>query len=346
MTWDRGITRILFTGDVHIGRISAKMPGCLPQGTGSATAAWQRIVDLAVAQGVDLVFICGDLVDADASFQEALQPVKQGISKLEQNCIPALAVAGNHDFALLPQLVQSINSPWLRLLGSRGTWQRYLHYQQGQLKLAVDGWSFPQAQVREDPVRKYQPLDPGAPVLAMAHGLLDVADTIQAPLDRQLMQSLPVHGWILGHYHHPPGERQDPGAPLVLYIGSAQALDASEPGVHGPWLAEVGPAGLEHLQQIALSDVRYESCAIDLTGLSSKDKIQSAVLSRVDDLAQAAAAESGEALRCLCLRLRLTGSPAQSKAAADLTSALLDMQLCKAQFKIAIQEVDLDNIHF
>ncbi|MGM0424958.1 MAG: metallophosphoesterase family protein, partial [Thermodesulfobacteriota bacterium] len=176
MTRDTGKTRILFTGDVHIGRVSAGLPGSLPQGTGCATAAWQRIVDLAVAQDVDLVFICGDLVDADASFQEVCQPIKQGISKLEQNCITALAVAGNHDFDLLPQLAHSINSPRLRLLGSRGTWQRYLHYQQGQLKLAVDGWSFPQAQVREDPVCSYQPLDPGAPVLAMIHGLLDVAD--------------------------------------------------------------------------------------------------------------------------------------------------------------------------
>ena len=344
MNGDKETISILFTGDLHIGRTSRLLRHGLPGGTGSTTDAWHRTVDLALSRNVDLVLVCGDLVDADTGFHEALEPVIQGIARLEQRGITTLAIAGNHDYSLLPRLVDRVNSPGLHLLGRDGTWQRYLHHQDGQCMLAVDGWSFPRAHVRQDPVCMYQPQDPGVPVLAMAHGLLDVPDTVQAPLDRRLMQNLPLHGWILGHYHSPPGERQDPGAPLILYIGSAQALGPSERGFHGPWLARAGRKGVEHLQQLSVSDVRYETICIDISGLDTEDRVESAVLSRVYALAREVAAESGDVLRYLSLRLELTGSALPEARLADTASGLKNMQLQTGHCQVGIDEIRYEKL--
>ncbi len=332
-------TFILLTGDIHIGRTSDGLLGSLPPGIGSTTAAWQRIVDLAVEQEVDLMLVCGDLVDADTSFQKAYHPVKEGIRKLEQNGITTLAITGNHDHRILVQVIDAINSPQLRLLGRGGCWERYPYYGNGHQKLAVDGWSFPRAYVREDPVESYQPLDSRVPVLGMVHGLLDVKNTVQAPLDRLRMQRQPVNGWILGHYHSPPGERQDPDAPLVLYIGSPQALAPSERGLHGPWLAEIGPGGIEQWEQVPMSDVRYEICRVDITGLKDVDAIQSQIKSRVEELAREIAAESGEVLRYLCLRLDLAGQTEPGSWLQEFTLSFKGIKWQMQNFWVGVDEI-------
>lgn len=333
--------RILLSGDLHMGRTSTRLSPDLPRETGTTTAAWQRLVDLAIRQEVELLCLCGDIVDAENRFWEAAGPLESGIQKLASHGITTLAIAGNHDHDVLPRLVDVLDSPWLILLGRNGSWQRYLHYRQEELRLALDGWSFPQAHVDQDPVAYYQPRDPHVPVLVLLHGELDATGSVHAPLSRSRMQGLPVDGWILGHNHNPPGQRQEQGAPPVLYVGTPQALDPSEYGFHGPWLAEVGPRGIQQLHQLPLSDVRYETCLVDLTGLSPEESLESAIMSRIDRLAREVAAESGQELDYLCLRLELTGQTDLAPWIREFVSDPSRMQRQTEHFLVAIEQMEV-----
>lgn len=335
--------KLLLSGDIHLGRSSTRLPGTLQQEAGSTVSAWHRLVDQALAQEVDLVCLSGDLVDAGNRFWEAFGPVEEGIRRLGERGIVTLTVSGNHDHDVLPRLVDALGSPWLRQLGRDGVWQRHIHSREGSPLLAVDGWSFPQTYVSQDPVRTYEPSDPGIPVLVLVHGELDTPGSRYAPLDRRTMQALPVDGWILGHNHNPPGERQDRSAPPILYVGTPQALDPTEYGLHGPWIAEVGPNGLRDLRQIPGSDVRYETLQVDLTGVNQEEAFESAVLSSLDRRAEELTAEAGP-LRHLSLRLELAGQTGIAHLLPRLRANLTDIQRQTQQFLVGIDKTEISAI--
>jgi DNA repair exonuclease SbcCD nuclease subunit len=332
--------KLLLSGDIHLGRTSTRLPGSLEQDTGSAATAWHRLVDQALAQEVDLVCLSGDLIDAGNRFWEALGPVEEGVRKLGEQGITTLAVSGNHDHEVLPRLVDALGSPWLRQLGRGGAWQRHLHPGSDRPLVAVDGWSFPQTYVSQDPTRSYEPSDPGVPILVLVHGELDIPGSPYAPLDRGTMQALPVEGWILGHNHNPPGERQDNGAAPILYVGTPQALDPSEYGLHGPWIAEIGPGGLRDLRQIPGSDVRYETLRVDLTGVDQEEAFESAVLSRLEERVSEIASEAGP-LRFLSLRVELAGETEIASRLPRLGANLSEMERHARDFLVGVDKTEI-----
>jgi DNA repair exonuclease SbcCD nuclease subunit len=332
--------KLLLSGDIHLGRTSTRLPRTLQGEAGSTASAWHRIVEQALAREVDLVCLSGDLVDADNRFWEAVGPVEEGVRRLAEREIPTLAVAGNHDHDVLPRLVDAVGSPWLRLLGRGGTWQRYIHYGDSEPLLAVDGWSFPEQDVTRDPVLAYQPSDPGVPVLVLLHGELDAPGSRYAPLDRPTMQALPVDGWILGHNHNPPGQRQDRKAAPILYVGTPQALDPSEYGLHGPWIADLGPRGIRDLRQLPCSDVRYDTLRVDLTGVDRDEAFESAVLSRLDEFAAEIASEAGP-LRHLSLRLELAGETELAPRLPRLMANLTDVERQMQQFLVGVDKIEV-----
>src|SRR5690554_5979131 len=96
---------ILATGDIHIGK---KSSGIKHNTEESATKyTWSRIVDYAIKSKVDILALTGDIIDQDNRYFEAIGPLQAGFEKLKQANISVFMVAGNHDFDVLPQLVNS-----------------------------------------------------------------------------------------------------------------------------------------------------------------------------------------------------------------------------------------------
>jgi hypothetical protein len=88
--------KILCSGDLHLGRRSSRLPAGVDAGAHSATAAWKALVELAIAERVDLVALSGDLVDRANRYFEAFGPLEAGVRRLTAAGIPTVAVAGNH----------------------------------------------------------------------------------------------------------------------------------------------------------------------------------------------------------------------------------------------------------
>lgn len=333
--------RLLLTGDLHIGRVSARMPDALPLQERSATGAWRRIVDLAIREQVSAVCLAGDVADQDNRFWEAMGPLEEGIAELARNGVRVIAVAGNHDHEVLTRLADHVAEDGLTLLGRGGRWERTtLQDGDGRPGLHVDGWSFPKARVKDDPLATYDlPNDRDVPILGLVHGDLDVRDSPYAPLNaQQLAQSAP-DAWLLGHVHAP--RLQSLGAKgWALYPGSPQALDPGEPQRHGPWILELAGGMLGRPVQRPLSTVWYDAAEVDLTGVDDEDHIAQRVHTVVRREAERIVADAAGILRHVSLRLRLVGAtPVTDRVASALRGLTEDFEMRLDTVVVAVDTV-------
>ena len=335
--------KLLVCGDVHIGRASSRVPESIARDQIWTVRAWHALVDLAVAEKVDLLCLTGDIADQDNRFWEAIGPLEQGIGAAAASGIRTVAVAGNHDHDVLGRLADSLD-PNLRdhftLLGRGGTWQRETIRRDGRSVLHIDGWSFPDRYVDRSPLDDYAlPAVGDAPVLGMVHGDLDDPNSRYAPLDLAQLRRFEVAGWLLGHVHAPRLEKS-PGRASVLYPGSPQAMDPGEPGVHGAWLVEVGADGVASCELKPLSSVRYHEVTVDLDDIDDDPTLQSTLVEAVRSEAVRLVEPCGEQLLVLSLRLKLVGSTALSGRLTQLCGDLAgELDLAVGAVRVGIEKI-------
>ncbi len=298
--------RVLCTGDLHIGRRSTRLPASVAAATASCASAWSAIVDHAIDQGVDVVAISGDLVDQTNRFYESLGPLERGLRRLRDASIPVVAVAGNHDHDVLPELARVLPPGCLTLLGVGGTWERLTIKRPGGERLHVDGWSFPRQHVTASPLVSHVPREsPDAPVLGLLHADLDAPASLYAPVSLAELRRAGGDLWLLGHVH--AGHVRDDGTgPCVLYPGSPHPMDPGEPGAHGVWIVQLTRGQRPSVQHVPLACVRYDAIDVDLTDVEHVGDARLLIVDGVRSAAERMFAEAGR-LRHLSLRVRLTG---------------------------------------
>jgi len=320
--------KLLATGDLHLGRTSTRVREA--PAVHRAAEAWRRIVDLAIEEGCCALCLSGDVVDEANRFWEAIGPLEEGLGRLGEAGIRTLAVAGNHDYAVLGRLADQFDPARFTLLGRDGTWERVtLETAEGH-RLHVDGWSFPAEKVHESPLADYALESGGAvPVLGMVHGDLDQSDSPYAPLDAEALGRLPPAAWLLGHVHKPRCIERPAG--WMLYPGSPQALDPGEPGAHGPWLLALEGGRPVAPRQRPLSSVWYEHREVDLSGAVDEVEVEGRVLEALREAGAEAHRAGGAALREVLVRLRLTGrAPAAHRVPAVIERLVSDLELSVA----------------
>jgi predicted phosphodiesterase len=262
--------KLLLTGDLHLGRASTRT-GDDGASVHRTVAAWERMVALALREGVRAVLLSGDIVDGENKYWESLGPLEEGIARLGKAGVLTVAVSGNHDHDVFPRLARGFPAEVFRLLGEGGAWERMVvHDTEGMPALAIDGWSFPSQHVRENPVAGYPFSRPGdLPVLGMIHGDLGVSGSVYAPLSSETLVGAPVDAWLLGHVHVPSLTGD---APWVLYPGSPQAMDPGETGLHGPWLVDVTGGRMGKPRQVLGSSVWYDRLELDVSGWTDPER--------------------------------------------------------------------------
>jgi DNA repair protein SbcD/Mre11 len=299
--------KILLTADLHMGRRPSRLPSHIDTGDHSTTRCWSAVVETAIAEGVDLVALSGDVVDQANRYYEAVGPFEEGLKRLAERGIRVLAVAGNHDHETLRAIAGNFPTEIFTLLGQGGVWERVTIEREGEAVLHVDGWSFPQASHTEDPLRDYDPAaDDGVPVLGLLHGDLDAAASRYAPVRLADLRLRPAALWLLGHIHK-PALSELAGASTVLYPGSPQAMDPGEEGLHGVWIAQLEAGKRFTVRQVPLSTIRYESLDVDVSAVDSEAAVDLAISSAVREKLHGIVEFGCGPLRYLSLRLRLTG---------------------------------------
>jgi DNA repair exonuclease SbcCD nuclease subunit len=312
--------KVLCTGDLHIGRSPSRLPGTVEVRSLSCAARWEAIVQCALNQGVDLVAISGDLVDQQNKYFEAVGPLEKGIRRLGDAGIATIAVAGNHDFDVLPGMARSLEESRFHLLGRGGTWERVsLQLRNGE-HVVVDGWSFPQEHVFTNPLDSHTLGAADSEMhLGLLHADLDAPASAYAPVSLADLRAHPTDLWLLGHVHTP---RLESGSVAVLYPGSPQAMDPGEPGEHGVWIGDLRAGEPVALRMVRLSAVQYETVDVDVSDASDPAALMSSVYEQIRCHANRLVA-SAEGLEHLSLRVRLKGNTTLHRELDELLRPLI-----------------------
>ncbi len=321
--------KLLFLGDVHLGRRPLRVPRGAEAESLAPEVAWSRAVDFALREKVAALLFAGDVVESVEDRFEAERRLRPGIEKLLAAGIRVLAVAGNHDVLALPRLARVL--PGFELIGREG-WECRLIEHEGRALCRLHGWSFPEAVWKRSPLEDFEGSGLGAdlPDIGLLHCDRDAGESRHAPV-RSAEFDTGVAGrmnaWFLGHIHKP-----DHGALVaerpVGYLGSLVGLDPGEPGRHGPWLVTIDGAGIA-TRQIPLGPIRYESRDLDLSDLQAETRldVEDALRERVHGAYEEIEAELGgelDQVQALGLRCHLLGRVTAPGEVLRLARELVD----------------------
>lgn len=310
--------KIIVTGDIHIGKRSSGVddnPDFL-----STKYIWERIVEYAIENQVDLVALTGDVVDRDNRFFEAVSPLQAGLQKLGQHAIQVCIVAGNHDYDVLPEIVRQTDLRNVCLLGVQGEWTEYIFEKNGE-QLQLVGWSFSSRYCEKDPVSELpaELVREDMPTIALVHGDAFLQKTNYAPVNPIQMKALKhVDAWLLGHIHKPQIVNE---VPLILYPGSPQALSPKETGIHGPYWLEI-ENGKVKAGQLSLSPIRYEQLQINVSEVTDKEHFRERLLNTLKKNTEDLKCTDG--LKYLVYDIELTGEHDHLKELKQWSQELID----------------------
>ncbi len=328
--------KILCTGDIHIGRRSTLTDADAVDA--SCAGAWGRVVDYAVGQKVDALLLAGDIVDRDNRFFEAFGPLERGVRGLVENGVKVIAVAGNHDYDTLGSIQRSLGESSFVLLGAGGEWGTSL-VEAGGRELEVLGWSFPASYYRDSPLKTLGPL-PQAQTLRLGLLHADLSGPGDyAPAKPEELKRQDVRLWIVGHTHSPFLDLEN----RILAPGSPQAMDAGEPGPHGPWLLEFDERDkLRRAAHVPLSSVRYEKIEVNAKDLDF-NACREAILEAVRDRRNVVRDQGGRPAEVLSCRLRLHGrSRLSARRQPDLAREVCDLQLGDDAMRLIVDRIDFE----
>lgn len=263
--------KILAAADLHLGKRSSGLATTVEEGATKFT--WQRIVDWAISNQVDILLLGGDIIDRNNRYYEAIGPLQAGFKKLGEYGITVYMVAGNHDFDVLPQIVAAGQFSHVHLLGRNGDWELATFTKNGKI-LQIAGWSFPRQFVREDSLVNFNGvrLDPNYPSIGLLHADLDNPESNYNPVRSNDLASTSIKAWILGHIHKP--RTIELPVTSICYPGSPQALSSKEPGMHGFAQLSIEDDHSIRVHPIAISTVRYEKLSINVSTASTEEELR------------------------------------------------------------------------
>ena len=308
-----GPFRLLCIGDIHLGKRPTRIPENIEEfGVSKASltpvAAWNNAVDWAIELHVDAVVLAGDVVEGLDDRFEAYAHLETGVRKLDRANIKVVGVAGNHDVEALPRLANQIEK--FKLLGQGGKWEKIELTAKSGVQICLLGWSFPEQRVSKNPLDDFTGnIDGDIPTIGVLHCDVDGGTSNYAPVPKSAFKRIPTLAWLLGHIHKPDklsGDRP------VGYLGCLVAMDPGEPGLHGPWLAEITKSGGVELTQALLAPLRYERVDLDiesipnLSGEDLKDELSIALRNALDFVRDRIDSTLGET-RAVGCRIKLVG---------------------------------------
>ena len=306
-------TRILFVGDLHVGRVPDRLADFdLPAEELGPATALALLIEMAVRDGYHAVVFAGDLVDNDDDLFEAYGALEGAAMRLRDAGIPMWVVAGNHDARVLRKLVSRVEH--VRMIGDGGRWESIVL--EGPVSVGVLGWSFPANRYKDDPLdaqgyaEALGAVRQGRAVLGVLHCDLDSGQSVYAPTSGARLRSTGLDAWFLGHIHVPSALEQPPH---IGYLGSVVGLDRGESGPRGPWHVGVSPDGTLDVRQRSVGPVLWRELDVDLSAMEVGEDVEGWISSAVLDVFRSADAELVDpesAWDVVAATVRLTGAVA------------------------------------
>ncbi len=268
----------------------------------ASRTAFERLIDLAIAEQCAFVLLAGDIFDGEWPDFRSGQYFVSRMRRLDEARIPVFVVLGNHDAE--NRFTRRLEfSPNVTVIGSTAPETHLLD----DLNVAIHGVSFAARDVLDNLAKDYP-----APIAGMFNiGLLHTALTgrsghaTYAPCSPEQLQ---LHGydyWALGHVHRHEIVCADP---YVVFPGNLQGRHIRETGPKGAVLVRVDGGRIVTVSHQPLDAVRWEVVCVDLTGSGDAETAMADVRRALREAYDRADG------RALALRLQLKGRAATHAA--------------------------------
>lgn len=305
----------LHAADLHIGtplgslgRNARLDDAALGELTALMQSAYDRLIDLAIAERVAFVVLAGDVYD-NAEAQDSQQGrFRSGLERLHEAGIPTFIALGNHDPAEHQVRARRPLPPSVHVFAPDEPEERTIECDGVVVRVA--GVSYGRNAVSDNLAARFAAFDrqPGQLRVGVLHTSLEGASehASYAPCSLDDLDTAPVDYWALGHIHLRHVARLTGPARWYAYPGNLQgrSFKPSECHPKGALLVPFDEHGIAEPEFRALDTVRFVDLAVDVSDSDEVDAVHEAVH---DALVTAADNVDG---RRLVARVELTGRSA------------------------------------
>lgn len=247
----------------------------------AADQSLKRIVDLALAEKVDLVLIAGDTFDSSQPSPRAQLFFAEQVKRLTDAQIQVVMIFGNHDHMKQEDLLVS-PSPYFKLLGNNETVEQATFTTDAGFNYDVIGFSYLNNHITEDKIPEF-PAKGKNYTFGLMHAQeksATASQNVYAPFTVDELQNLNYDYFALGHIH--AGNNLS-STPWIVYPGNIQGRHINEMGAKGCYLGEIDEnSGKTTIDFKETGPILWQGTKINLEGAISKADLQAKIIAKLE----------------------------------------------------------------
>lgn len=251
----------------------------------AADQSLTRIVDLALAEKVDLVLIAGDTFDSAKPSPRSQLFFAQQIKRLTDAQIQVVMIFGNHDHMRREDLLAN-QSSYFKLLGANEAVEKATFTTKDNFDYDVVGFSYLNNHITEDKIPDF----PGKEhnyTFGLMHAQEKGADSrknVYAPFTVSEVQALNYDYFALGHIH---ARRNLSEKPWIVYSGNIQGRHINEMGAKGCYLGVID----ENTKKTSIEfkttgPILWQGVQVELDTQISKADLQNEIIASLNNAKQ------------------------------------------------------------
>lgn len=247
----------------------------------AADQSLKRIVDLALAEKVDLVLIAGDTFDSSQPSPRAQLFFAEQVKRLTDAQIQVVMIFGNHDHMKQEDLLVS-PSPYFKLLGNSETVEQATFTTDAGFNYDVIGFSYLNNHITEDKIPEF-PAKGKNYTFGLMHAQeksATASQNVYAPFTVDELQNLNYDYFALGHIH---ARNNLSSTPWIVYPGNIQGRHINEMGAKGCYLGEIDEnSGKTTISFKETGPILWQGAKINLEGAISKADLQAKIIAKLE----------------------------------------------------------------
>lgn len=244
-----------------------------------------RIVDLALAEKVDLVLIAGDTFDSAKPSPRSQLFFAEQIKRLTDAQIQVVMIFGNHDHMRREDLLVN-QSPYFKLLGADEVVEKASFKTKDNFNYDVVGFSYLNNHITEDKIPDF-PEKGQNYTFGLMHAQEKETDSrknVYAPFTVAEVQALNYDYFALGHIH---ARRNLSEKPWIVYSGIIQGRHINEMGAKGCYLGVIDESTKKtSIEFKATGPILWQGVQVELDAPISKADLQNRIIASLNNAEQ------------------------------------------------------------
>lgn len=244
-----------------------------------------RIVDLALAEKVDLVLIAGDTFDSAKPSPRSQLFFAEQIKRLTDAQIQVVMIFGNHDHMRREDLLVN-QSPYFKLLGADEVVEKASFKTKDNFNYDIVGFSYLNNHITEDKIPDF-PEKGQNYTFGLMHAQEKETDSrknVYAPFTVAEVQALNYDYFALGHIHV---RRNLSEKPWIVYSGNIQGRHINEMGAKGCYLGVIDESTKKiSIEFKATGPILWQGVQVELDAQISKADLQNRIIASLNNAEQ------------------------------------------------------------